>query len=101
MTQKNEEQWFERFKDTLENEEGSSFFNNTGRDLERVQAADEKTVWSVIEGEGDNLYLLPGFHVVNNIGYVLSEEPITDAELASGEWDEVLWVDGNDLTPNI
>lgn len=100
MATKNEDQWTERFGDALENAEGSNFFETYGADFEAVTAADEKTVWTVVEGDGnENQYLLPGFHAVNRIGYVLAERPITDEELASGEWDEVLWFDGEDLVP--
>lgn len=95
---KNEEDWDGRFGGALENAEGSVLFETFGEDLAAVQAADPKTVWTVIEGdETENQYLSPGFHMVNRIGYVLSENPITEAELESGEWEEVLWFDASDL----
>ena len=94
---KNEDQWDERFGDAVENSEGSTFFETYGDDFEAVKAADPATVWTIVEGENDNQYLIPGIHFVNRIGYVIAEKPITQAELDSGEWNEVLWFDGNDL----
>jgi len=96
MATRTEEEWIARFGDALENSEGSTFFETYGDDWAVVQAADEKTVWSIIESD-ENQYLVPGFHFVNRIGYVLSVAPITQEELDSGEWDEILWVDGNEL----
>lgn len=89
---KNEDQWNERFGDTVDNG-GTTLFETYGDDLKKVQAVDPSTVWTVIETENENQYLRPGFHVVDRIGYVLSENPITQEELNSGEWDPVLWLD--------
>jgi hypothetical protein len=100
MAQKNEDQWSDRFKDAVLNEEGSAFFETYGRDLEAVKAADERKVWSIVEGD-EGQYLIPGFHVVNLIGYVLSQEPITDEEIASGEWDETIWDNRNEADADI
>lgn len=94
---KTEEQWDERFGGALENAGGSNLFETFGDDMDTVNAADPKCVWTVLDGEGDSQYLVPGFHHVNRIGYVIAEKPITEAELASSEWDEVLWFDGSEL----
>jgi hypothetical protein len=94
MTTKTEAQWDERFGGAKENSEESNLFETFGEDLEAVMNADPATVWTVIEGdETENQYLLPGFHHVNRIGYVIAEKPITQEELDSGEWNEVLWLD--------
>jgi hypothetical protein len=89
---KNEDQWNDRFGDVIENN-GTSLYETYGDDLEKVKAADPLSVWTVIETENENQYLRPGFHLVDRIGFVLSENPITEQELQSGEWDSVLWLD--------
>jgi hypothetical protein len=100
MSTRTEEEWEARFGGALDNSGGSTFFETFGEDFEAVTAADPLTVWSIVEGdETENQYLLPGFHHVNRIGYVLAEQPITQAELDSGEWNEVLWVDYDDFEP--
>lgn len=98
-----ESDWMERFGDPLKNAAtGSTLFETYGADLEAVHAADPLTVWTVVEGsETENQYLLPGFHRVNRIGYVLSSRPIAQEELASGEWDEVLWVDEAEMYDDV
>lgn len=37
-------------------------------------------VWTLIEGEKNwrNLYACPGYHIVNVLGYCVTEEPWTD-----------------------
>lgn len=96
---RSENEWIERFGEPMGNgPEGSTLFETYGSDLEAVDAADPLTVWTVVEGfETDNHYLLPGFHRVNRIGFVLAQKPITQEELTSGEWDEVLWVDNAEI----
>lgn len=97
MSQKTEDEWLDRFGDSLDNSEGSTLFETYGDDLATVEAADPLTVWTILEGEDDNQYLAPGFHTVNRLGYVLAEKPITQAELDAGEWEEVLWFNGSEL----
>ena len=98
MAQRTEDEWEERFEGPVQDAGGETVWFPRGASLEAVQALDPLTVWSVIEGDGnENLYLLPGFHAVNLVGYVVAGKPITEAELRSGDWDEVLWVDGDEI----
>lgn len=56
-------------------------------DWRKVKDLSPNLVWSVTEGDnGEDWYLSPGFHVVNMMGYVVSERPWTDSDLAD------LWV---------
>lgn len=32
-------------------------------------------VWTVIDGEGQDLYVIPGYHFVNRMGYIISNIP--------------------------
>lgn len=100
MTARTEDEWIERFGEPRTHSGGTTFFETFGEELATVEAADPLTVWTIVEGdETENQYLLPGFHHVNRIGYVLAEQPITQEELDSGEWNEVLWVDFDDFEP--
>ncbi len=55
--------------------------------FEQVRAADPHLVWSLVDGEDGNLWLLPGFRVVNALGdYVMSERPWQDEGVAF-RWD--------------
>lgn len=38
-------------------------------------------VWTWVDGtESDSTYLIPGYHIVNRIGYILTEKPWTDKD---------------------
>lgn len=55
--------------------------------FEQVRDSDPHHVWSIVDGEDGNLWLLPGFRVVNATGdYVKSERPWQD-ESVSFRWD--------------
>lgn len=41
------------------------------------------TVWTVVSGDDDSLYAVPGFHVVNKEGYVVTTKPWDDEGLAA------------------
>lgn len=47
----------------------------------------EKQIWSVIEADNENWYILPGVHAVNRMHFVITNKPWNDETL------EVLWVD--------
>ena len=47
---------------------------------------DTNLVWSVTEGDNGELYVSPGYHVVNMMGYILSAKPWSDHDMAD------LWV---------
>lgn len=100
MAQRTEDEWEARFGGAVEDASGETVRFPRGETLAAVQSADPATVWSVVEGdETENLYLLPGFHRVNLVGYVIAEKPITAEELSGGEWDEVLWMDASEIVP--
>ena len=42
-------------------------------------------VWTVVEGDDDGLYACKGYHVVNRVYYLVTEEPWTD-ETPDGVW---------------
>lgn len=59
----------------------------TAFSFEQVRDSDPHHVWSIVDGEDGNLWLLPGFRVVNATGdYVKSERPWQD-ESVSFRWD--------------
>jgi len=52
-------------------------FDTHGLDVERVKKADPMCIWTLIDGE-DGQYLIAGYHLVNRVGYCLTEVPFTD-----------------------
>jgi hypothetical protein len=48
-------------------------------DWDQIKHLDYRNVWSIVENdENNNWYALPGFHIVNVLGYVTSALPWTD-----------------------
>lgn len=73
---------FDEFYDQyqpIENELGDEgfLFETYGVELEYVQKVPNNTVWTLVEVDGV-LYLIPGFHVVNRLNYLVTKEPWTD-----------------------
>jgi hypothetical protein len=50
-------------------------FETTGREFEFVKSKlHNKQVWTVVDGDNGEMYVLPGFHLVNRVGYFITEE---------------------------
>jgi len=64
---------------------GESYF-----EFDEVRNRDPHTVWTIIDdgGSTDCLYASPGFHVVNKIGYIVTEKP-WDADTLDALWCDV------------
>ena len=43
-----------------------------------MRRQDPRTVWTLVDGDDGDQYLLSGYHIVNRFGYVLSIEPVPD-----------------------
>jgi hypothetical protein len=56
-------------------------YGDTMRDYRYTADIDPRHVWSCMEGDNGKLYLAPGFHVVNMVGYVVTVRPWSDADL--------------------
>ena len=57
--------------------EGGCLFETYGEELEFVRRQDPRTVWTLVDGDGDQ-YLVSGFHFVNRIGYLVSTVPLPE-----------------------
>jgi hypothetical protein len=68
-------------------------------EYEDVKDLDCHVVWTEIDDpEGTATYLIPGFHFVNRLGYIVSNKPWTDEEYNEGL--EVLWFEFDDEDGN-
>jgi len=71
---------FTTISNHLENNQ-TELFETIGKELEFIQNQDIKNVWTVVEGdEEDKLYVIPGFQVVNIVGYLFTEEQWTEED---------------------
>lgn len=51
-------------------------FETYGEELDFVRRQDPRTVWTLLDGDDDDLYLASGYHFVNRIGYLISTVPV-------------------------
>jgi hypothetical protein len=57
-------------------------FDTDGHELAFVRQQDPRTIWTLIDGDDGNLYVVNGYRMVNRIGYLISTIPFPeDAEI--------------------
>lgn len=75
---------FEEFEETYKPQKNpfvqdSSYdgymFETYGVELAYVREQDNKNIWTIINCEDEESWIIPGFHVVNRLGYILCEIP--------------------------
>ena len=49
-------------------------FETYGEELEFVMKQNPNNIWTIIDGD-DDLYIVTGYHIVNRLGYLITEEP--------------------------
>lgn len=53
-------------------------FETYGEELDFVRAKDARFVWTLIDGDDGDMYLVSGFHRVNRVGYLISSKPLRE-----------------------
>ncbi|WP_437193648.1 hypothetical protein [Planctomicrobium sp. SH527] len=53
-------------------------FETYGEELEFVRGQDVRFVWTLIDGDYGDMYLVSGFHRVNRVGYLVSRTPVPE-----------------------
>jgi len=63
-------------------------FETYGEEVDYVfeLSQNEKRVWTIIEGDDDKTYYATGFHRVNRIGYLVTEEEYTEEMEVELDW---------------
>ena len=57
------------------NDEAIFHFETCGEELEFVLEQDNNKIWTIVDGDTtDNLYIVSGYHLVNRVGYVVTEK---------------------------
>ena len=51
-------------------------FETFGEELAFVRRQDPSTVWTLVDGDDGDLYLLNGYHLLNRLGYLVSTKPV-------------------------
>jgi hypothetical protein len=53
-------------------------FETYGEEFAFVMQQDRRCVWTWIDGDEGDMFVISGLHFVNRIGYLVSEHPIPD-----------------------
>jgi hypothetical protein len=53
-------------------------FETYGEELALVRQQDPLTVWTLVDGDDGDQYLISGYHLVNRIGYLITTTPIAE-----------------------
>jgi hypothetical protein len=53
-------------------------FETYGEEFEFVRRYDPKKVWTLVDGDDGDMYVISGLHYDNRVGYLLSREPVPD-----------------------
>ena len=59
-------------------EGGGCLFETSGEEFEFVRRYDPRKVWTLVDGDDGDLYVISGLHYVNRVGYLLSREPVPE-----------------------
>jgi hypothetical protein len=54
-------------------------FETYGEELDYVRSivdTEPRRVWTLVDGEDGNLYIVDGFHFVNRVNYFITKEPL-------------------------
>jgi hypothetical protein len=56
-------------------------FETYGQELDFVRRQDPQTVWTLIDGDDGDQFLISGYHFVNRIGYLITTTPVPEDTL--------------------
>lgn len=65
-----------------------TMFETFGLELDFVKKADEKKVWTLVDGDNGSVVIVAGYHHVNRIGYFITEKTWHDDSLTVIVFDE-------------
>ena len=53
-------------------------FETYGEEFAFVRQQDPRTIWTLLDGDDGDMYVVSGLHYVNRVGYLLSTIPVPD-----------------------
>lgn len=67
--------WEAKYKPVTNHFDGTDKFETYGEELDFVRAQDPRCIWTLVDGDDGNLYIVDGYHLVNRINYFITEVP--------------------------
>lgn len=78
------DEWWDKYKPVdnhFENDD-SQLYETYGQDIDYVsKTIPNENIWTLIDGDHDTQWILPGFHIVNRIGFYVTEVPWEDVNI--------------------
>jgi hypothetical protein len=80
------DEWKEKYipcynKLTLDGPYENQMFETYGEALDFVKESNNELIWTLIDGENNNSWIIPGFHIVDRIGYFICQIAWTDEDI--------------------
>ncbi len=80
------DEWKEKYipcynKLTLDGPYENQMFETYGEALDFVKESDNELIWTLIDGENNNSWIIPGFHIVDRIGYFICQIAWTNEDI--------------------
>jgi len=72
------EAWESKYKPIENKLAGCDKFETYGEELDYVRSVydkDPRRVWTLVDGDDGNLYIVDGYHLVNRVNYFVTEVP--------------------------
>jgi hypothetical protein len=57
-------------------DQAGCLFETYGDEYDYVRRFDPARIWTIVDGDDGDIYVVNGLHHVNRIGYLLSREPV-------------------------
>jgi hypothetical protein len=67
--------WDAKYKPIKNHFDGSDKFETYGKELDFVRAQNPRCIWTLVDGDDGNLYIVDGYHFVNRINYFVTKVP--------------------------
>ena len=70
--------WEEKYKPMHNHFDDNDKFETYGDELDYVRSiydTDPRRVWTLVDGDDGNLYIVDGYHLVNRLNYFVTELP--------------------------
>lgn len=58
-----------------------TMFETYGKEIEFVLTYKHENIWTLIDGDQNNSWIVPGYHMVNILGYFITKTPWTDEDI--------------------
>lgn len=58
--------------------DGGCLYSAAGKEFRHILAQDPRTLWTLVGGDDGSLFIESGLHIVNRLGYLVTDRPFED-----------------------